>query len=55
MDTLAATFTAGLTWNLTPKAAFDVGLNAGFAGANTVKVSGFTMTSSLDLQFTIKF
>ena len=54
--TLAATFTAGLTWDLTPKAAFDVGLNAGFVGGNTVQSFwASTMESSLDLQFTIKF
>jgi hypothetical protein len=51
-STLDATFTAGLTWNLTPKAAFDVGLTTGFAGADG---NTSTMTSSLDLQFTIKF
>jgi hypothetical protein len=55
-DTLNATFTAGLTWDLTPKAAFDVGLTAGFADGNTVKSFwASTMESSLDLQFTIKF
>jgi hypothetical protein len=57
-DTLNATFTAGLTWDLTPKAAFDVGLKAaGFVGGNNTVESFWasTMTSSLDLQFTIKF
>jgi len=53
---LGAKFTAGLTWDLTPKAAFDVGLTTGFAGANTVQSFwASTMESSLDLQFTIKF
>jgi len=57
---LGATFSAGLTWDLTPKAAFDVGLKAGFVGAdadgNTVQSFwASTMESSLDLQFTIKF
>jgi hypothetical protein len=56
--TLGAKFTAGLTWDLTPKAAFDVGLKAaGFVGGNNTVESFWasTMTSSLDLQFTIKF
>ena len=53
---LGATFSAGLTWDLTPKAAFDVGLNAVFADGNTVKSFwDSTIASSLDLQFTIKF
>jgi len=57
---LGATFKAGLTWDLTPKAAFDVGLKASFVDAdadgNTVKSFwASTMESSLDLQFTIKF